>query len=484
MAQRYQVDGARDDGGLGCGKAMTDAGQLLLLDHDGGSFTATDLRASVDRLQALPRGGLAMLFTDKSLLSVSRFVALLAARVAVLPLDRQTRPETAADLIARYRPELVLLPDLGSPIAALLSGYDCQEDGWCVARDPAPPVHPELGVLLSTSGSTGSAKLVRLSHSNITSNAAAIAQSLSLRPEDRGVTSLPLHYSFGMSLVTSHLSVGSSVLVTPHSVLERRFWADMATFGVTHLAGVPQTYAMLDRIGLAEMDLPACRALLQAGGRLHPRYIQRFDEAARARGREFFVMYGQTEAAPRMACLPPERLPEKLGSVGVAIPGGRFEIRDGAGNLLPVGQIGEIVYRGPNVMMGYANSRADLALADLMGSVLPTGDLGHLDEEGFLYLTGRTKRIAKVAGARISLDEVEYMLSALDPVAVIAHPDDDGIAVFTTVAGDTSATRRKLASDLGVPSRAVTIAHVDRLPELANGKIDYPSLAPLIGARG
>jgi acyl-CoA synthetase (AMP-forming)/AMP-acid ligase II len=363
-----------------------------------------------------------------------------------------------------------------SPIAAVLRDYDCQPDGWCRSQREAPAVHPELGVLLSTSGSTGSAKLVRLSHTNIRSNAAAIAASLSLKPGDRVVTSLPLHYSFGMSLVTSHLSVGSSVLVSPRSVLEPQFWQDMDRYAVTHLAGVPQTYAMLNRLGFAQMELPSCRGLLQAGGRLSPELITRFHEDAVARGRRFFVMYGQTEAAPRMSCLPPERLPEKLGSVGLALPGGRFEIRDESGHLLPVGATGEIIYTGPNVMMGYATSRADLSLGDQMGSVLPTGDLGHLDSEGFLYISGRTKRIAKVAGSRVSLDEVEEMLADLAPVAAVAAADER-IVVFTSSTADPGRAGRRIRAALGVTNRDLSIQQLSQLPELPSGKIDYQALS-------
>jgi acyl-coenzyme A synthetase/AMP-(fatty) acid ligase len=278
-----------------------------------------------------------------------------------------------------------------------------------------------------------------------------------------------------MSLVTSHLSVGSSVLVSARSVLDPMFWRDIEGFGVTHLAGVPQTYAMLARLGFAQMELPACRGLLQAGGRLHPDLIAQFHEQAVARGRRFYVMYGQTEAGPRMSCLPPERLPEKLGSVGLALPGGRFEIRDEAGQLLPVGATGEIHYSGPNVMMGYATCREDLTLGDQMGSVLPTGDLGHLDDEGFLYVSGRTKRIAKLAGTRVSLDEVEGMLADLSPVAAVAAPDD-GIVVFTSSTADSGPPSRRVRAALGVTGKDLRVLPISQLPALSTGKVDYPAL--------
>jgi acyl-CoA synthetase (AMP-forming)/AMP-acid ligase II len=349
---------------------------------------------------------------------------------------------------------------------------------------PGTPTAPDLAVLLSTSGSTGSPKLVRLSRENIRSNAQAIASSLALRPQDRAVTSLPLFYSFGMSLITSHMMAGSSVLVTNRSVLEREFWANADDGGVTHLAGVPQTYAMLKRLGFSSMELPHLRGLLQAGGRLDPRLIAEFSADAADRGRQFFVMYGQTEAAPRMACLPPERLPEKIGSAGLALEGGRFKILDESGVALEAGKQGEIVYSGPNVMMGYAEVREDLTRGDDTGGELHTGDLGHLDDEGFLFITGRTKRIAKIAGARVSLDEVEAMLDSLSAVAAVAT-SEDGIAVFTTTndRAKIDAARRRLSHDLGAPFSLLRFVAVDELPLLSSGKVDYARLSELGGGR-
>ena len=134
-----------------------------------------------------------------------------------------------------------------------------------------------------------------------------------------------------------------------------------------------------------------------------------------ARGGRFFVMYGQTEATARIAYVPPDRLSEKLGSAGIAIPGGRLSIEPAGAGTMDGPVTGEVVYEGPNVMLGYATGSGDLALGDELGGVLRTGDIGYLDEDGFLFLVGRSKRIAKVFGLRINLDEVEAAMREHGP---------------------------------------------------------------------
>jgi acyl-CoA synthetase (AMP-forming)/AMP-acid ligase II len=289
-----------------------------------------------------------------------------------------------------------------------------------------------------------------------------------------------------MSLITSHIAAGGSILASGRSVIEPALWDQMARFGVTHFAGVPQSFAMMHRLRPHDRDLPSLRGLLQAGGRLSPTLIEAFDNDCRTRGREFFVMYGQTEAAPRMACLPPGRLRDKVGSVGQAIPGGHFQIRDARDAPLASGEVGEVVYTGPNVMMGYANRREDLGNGDEFGGVLHTGDLGYLDREGFLFLVGRAKRIAKLAGVRVSLDEVEMIAEQFLPTVVAVARGDDGVALITTEtdAGVLEQARRSVASELGAPFRLLSTHVVEHLPLLANGKIDYGSLSKKVSVDG
>ena len=361
---------------------------------------------------------------------------------------------TTVPAVARYLAAL----RLGRPVVLL----DPEGDpvGWA-ERFGTDDVHPDLALLLTTSGSTGNPKLVRLSRDAVLANARQIAEVLHITADDVAITTLPLFYSYGMSVLHSHLLRGATVVLERTGIMRRDFWTAVAAHGVTSMAFVPYQYEMLRRLRFDPAKYPTLRNLTQAGGRLRTDLVTDFAGRMAAVGGRLFVMYGQTEAGPRMATLPPERLADKLGSVGLALPGGEFRIEND-----------EVVYHGPNVMMGYADTAADLAKGDESGGVLHTGDLGLLDDEGFLFLTGRSKRMGKVFGVRINLDDVEKNF----PVAAVAG--DDKLHVFAEGVTDEEARglRTKIAEWLGTHHTGVVVRALGSLPLLPNGKIDYRAL--------
>ncbi|HVF75683.1 MAG TPA: AMP-binding protein [Acidimicrobiales bacterium] len=313
----------------------------------------------------------------------------------------------------------------------------------------AHDLHPDLALLLSTSGSTGSPKLVRLSHRNLDANAAAIAEYLELGADDRAITSLPMHYCYGLSVINSHLAAGAGLVLTGLSVVDRCFWDTFRAHEATSLAGVPYTFEMLDRVGFDGMHLPSLRVVTQAGGRLAPERVQRFAALGERKGWRFFVMYGQAEATARMAYLPPELATSYPDCIGVPVPGGSFEIAAD----------GELVYRGPNVMMGYASQPADLALGATVDA-LHTGDLARRTPEGLYQVVGRRGRFVKLFGLRIDLDHLERTLG------VVCAGNDERLVL----AGDAAAVCERT----GLPLSAVHV--VDDVPRLANGKPDYAAM--------
>jgi acyl-CoA synthetase (AMP-forming)/AMP-acid ligase II len=386
--------------------------------------------------------------TEDLIAAAAETLAATGGPVVFLPMAT-----TVAD-VARYLAAL----RLGKPVLLLDPDGDHTA---LIERFTTAEVHPDLALLLTTSGSTGNPKLVRLSAGAVLANAGQIADSLGITGADVAVTTLPLFYSYGLSVLHSHLVRGATVVLERTGLMQRDFWNAVTEHGVTSAAFVPSQYEMLRRLRFDPARYPALRTLTQAGGRLRTELVTDFAGRMAPVGGRLFVMYGQTEAAPRMAALPPERLADKLGSVGVALPGGAFSIEDG-----------EVVYRGPNVMMGYADTAADLCRGDELGGVLRTGDLGRLDDEGFLFLTGRLKRMAKVFGVRINLDDVERAF----PVAAVAG--DDKLAVFAeNLSGDEArALRTKIAEWLGTHFTGVTVHGLDALPLLPTGKVDYRAL--------
>ncbi|MNG90529.1 Long-chain-fatty-acid--CoA ligase [compost metagenome] len=338
------------------------------------------------------------------------------------------------------------------------------------------PLHPELAVLLPTSGSTGCAKWVRLSGRNLAANASSIREYLTLTAAERAITSLPLYYSYGLSVLNSHLLVGASLVLSEESVLERAFWQQVAQHDVTSCAGVPFTYQMLARLRFDWTRYPSLHTMTQAGGRLEPALARQFAEQALKLDRRFFIMYGQTEATARMSWLAADEVAVHPDSIGRAIPGGHFSLHELEGS--KPGE-GELIYHGDNVMMGYATGADDLALGALL-SELATGDLARRDDAGRYYICGRLSRFLKLFGKRVSLAEVESQLHRWGwSGACCGHDDSLLVVIEPRQEQDTDELQRQLAQWLLAPPRAVRVVEVKQLPRTSNQKIDYVVLAKL-----
>lgn len=460
--------------------------RLLAVTEAGERLTLGDLNAAARRF-ARAAGGHRLVFllcgnTPGTLLG---YLSCLKTGAVPLLLDARLAPDLLGQLLACYQPPLAYVPrDLPEEARTCLKDYcpvlDLADSQLLAAPGGAgPELHPDLALLLTTSGSTGSAKLVRISRKNLDANAKSIAEYLRLTPEERPITSLAMNYSYGMSIINSHLLAGAPVILTGRSVLERPFWDLAAREKATSIAGVPYTYQMFQRVGLMDMDLPALRTLTQAGGKLPEALHRTFAAWAAETGRSFCVMYGQTEASPRMGYLPPERAVDKCGSMGIPIPGGTFRLLgDGGADLQTPGQTGELVYRGENVAMGYARKPEDLSLGDQWGGELHTGDLARRDEEGFYYIVGRKSRFVKLYGSRVNLDEVERLLSARFPEAAFACVGRDDLlaAFYEGGASDlTGQAAEFLQTQLRFPPRAFQVRG-RTIPRSAAGKPQYAVL--------
>lgn len=398
---------------------------------------------------------------DNTLPALVAYLAALSSGNPLLVLP--TNPAAAEALADAYDPDIVVRTGDGQAVLEVRRDETCHE------------LHPELALLLSTSGSTGSPKLVRLSADGIQANAAAIAEYLQLRPTDRAATTLPLSYCYGMSVVNSHLLAGASLALTDLSVVDPCFWDLVRARQVTSFAAVPYTFDLLDRAGFADMDVPSLRYITQAGGRLAPERVRSYAELGRQQGWDLYVMYGQTEATARMAYLPPDQALEHPNAIGVPVPGGSFRLEP-----VPGLDACELVYSGPNVMLGYAERAEDLSLGRVVDE-LHTGDLARRGPDGLYEIVGRRSRFVKIVGLRVDLGQVERLLADLGVNAAAAGSDD---AVVAAVEGDhdLGLIAKTLAQDLGLPRAAVELHPVEAIPRLGNGKPDYPAIAALAGA--
>jgi acyl-CoA synthetase (AMP-forming)/AMP-acid ligase II/acyl carrier protein len=417
---------------------------------------------------------LVALAADNSIDSLVGYLAALAGNHPLI-LAPAGNAGGLRGMLSVYNPDVVLssaaspCTDVALPAAGALSPALLIDE-----RRPgsAHVLHPQLALLLSTSGSTGSPKLVRLSHRNLESNAEAIAGYLGISEDDRAATTLPMHYCYGLSVVNSHLLRGAGLVLTDLSVVDPCFWELFQASGATTFAAVPYTFELLDRVGFAKMDLPRLRYITQAGGRIAPESVRRYAELGQDRGWDLVVMYGQTEATARMAYLPPHLAARYPESIGVPIPGGTFRIDPVAGL-----EHGELVYTGPNVMLGYAETPADLADGRTVHE-LRTGDLAQVNDAGLYKVVGRLSRFVKILGLRVDLGQVERTLADLGLQAAVAG-DDQRVVIAVQGDHDCGLLARMLAGTLGLPRAAVEVVPVGRLPRLASGKADYPAVLAL-----
>lgn len=422
-----------------------------------------------ESIQCLGGKPLVFLFADNSIAAATLYLAALQANAAIALFPTGLAEERVAQLLTNYRPLAVF----GAGVPEDYEAWDRLSLPGAVLRSRFhAALNPDLALLLPTSGSTGSSKLVRLSRSALEANAASIAQGLSITADQRAALNLPISYSYGLSVLNSHLLMGASVLLSSHGVVSRAWWGRLAEHHATSMPGVPMIYEMLARLDFDKLAPTTLQTLTQAGGALSTPLIRRFHEIMAARRGKLFVMYGQTEATARISILDHSDLPARLGSVGRAIAGGSISIQ----NVHGVEMAGEILYRGPNVMLGYAETIEDLALGDEIRGCLATGDLGVIDAEGYLTITGRLKRIVKIAGLRINLDEIEAQVRRICPTAAVER--SGGLVVFAETESETTVAelRRKLQNLVLVPPTLLKVRTIDKLPTMANGKIDLQAL--------
>ena len=262
-----------------------------------------------------------------------------------------------------------------------------------------PKIHKKISLLINTSGSTGSQKFVKLSYDNIADNTLNIIKYLKIKNNDKMITTMPFAYSYGLSIINTHLKQNSSIILTNRSILEREFWSDFVNFKITNLNGVPKFWDIILKLNPHKILNDNIKFITQAGGALSKNTDKELSKFCVEETIKFYKMYGQTEASPRISYLDHKFCKTKIGSIGKPLPGGKIDIKNG-----------EIVYYGKNIFGGYSLNFKDLNKFKL-NKILKTGDLGYKDKDGFIYINGRKKRIFKLNGLRYSLDEIEKKIN-------------------------------------------------------------------------
>lgn len=430
------------------------------------------------------------LFTEKNLIfhictntigSIAGYVALINSGQTVAMIDDAISKSSLGKLMNTYLPEYICMSadmyDEFGEYKAVVKIYDYimvktnYNASCCIDED--------LVLLLSTSGSLSDNKYVRIAYKNMMSNANAIIEYLKITQSDRTITTLPMSYTYGLSIINSYLLAGATIVVTDYKLYQKEFWELVRSQNVTSISGVPYMYEMLEKFGFMNMAIPSLKTLTQAGGKLSIELQKKYAEYSQRNGIDFYIMYGQTEATARMAYLPCEKIKIKLGSIGIPIPGGKIILENEKGEEIIEAEVeGEIVYYGDNVSLGYANCRNDLQKNDENMGKLYTGDIAIKDEDGYLYIKGRKKRFVKLYGKRISLDRLENILSEMYKTEIYCIGNDNKIVVNVLRRHDLSETEMRdwITKHLNVAKDSVIVKTMYEVPRNSAGKVLYSKL--------
>lgn len=452
-----------------------------LIADDGRQITYGELLTENDKLASvIGKRCLVFSLCSNTIGSVVGYTGFMRNNIVPVLLNAHMDDELLNNLMDSYCPAFIWLPshmsdkypDFHQTYES--QGYTLLETGY----KKEYPLFGELGLLLTTSGSTGSPKFVRQTYSNVMVNARQIAEYLELSAEERPVTTLPMNYTYGCSIINSHLLVGATVLLTDQALITREFWSFMKEQRATSFGGVPYTYEMLDKLRFFRMDLPYLRYMTQAGGKLSPELHKKFAEYAIEKKKKFIVMYGACEATARMGYLPSDKSLEKYGSCGIAIPGGTFYLIDAENNLIEEPEVtGELVYEGANVTMGYAERGEDLIKGDERHGRLQTGDMAKRDADGFYFIVGRKKRFLKIYGNRVNLDEIDRLIKAqFDFTDCASTGVDDHMYIFVTDQSIVGDVRKFISDKTRINPSAFKVILIEEIPKNDAGKTLYKEL--------
>lgn len=483
---------------------------IAIIDEYGTKVTYREIGAIEEKIQdVIGKRALVVSLCQNSIGSVVGYLSFLNARIVPIMLNAHLEQELLVNLLSTYLPEYLWVPldmvtsgQVEDVLKAVKENEKSKTDGATrktkeniqiiysvydysliqTGFEKKYELYPELGLLLTTSGSTGSPKFVRQSYDNIRANAKSIVEYLKLDETERPITTLPMNYTYGLSIINSHAMVGATLLVTEKSLMQKEFWAFFKEEKATSFGGVPYTYEILDKLRFMRMELPTLRTMTQAGGKLTPELHAKFAAYAKEKGKNFVVMYGQCEATARMGYLPADMAVEKCGSMGIAIPGGKFVLMDADGEEIQEPHVtGELVYEGANVTLGYAECGKDLAKGDERKGLLQTGDMAQFDEDGYYYIVGRKKRFLKIYGNRVNLDEMDRMIKgAFDELECACAGVDDHMYIFLTEEAKAKAKAEEVkafvAHKTGLNPVAFRVIIVKEIPKNDAGKVLYREL--------
>ena len=456
--------------------------KVALISPGRGTFTYSDLiEQSFILRNYIKANSFILLVCTNSIETFIGYIFAMKNNCTVMLIDAKMREEDINAVISAYNHDAIIGPKHILKELKVQQAENIFNDffdyGVLVLKTVRKkPFNKNICLLLPTSGSMGSRKFVVISKDNLYANTNSIIKFLGITTKERAVTTMPFSYTYMLSIVNTHLEVGASILVTDKSLFTRSFWDNYTEHNVTSFSGVPYIYQILKKLALEKIFTPSLNLITQAGGKLRYEIASELVKLCKQQGVKFVSMYGQTEATSRISYLDPKFCEKKIGSIGKPIPNGKMWIEnDNFEVITTAGHRGELVYKGPNVSWGYAHDYNDLCIAGQNNEMLRTGDIAYFDEDGFFYLDGRLKRIAKLFGIRLNLDELEEKMFD-EGFLVVCLETEEKIGVFFEMEYCLDKLLNSLVKITSQNKSGFLCVKIPKFPRTVSGKINYNQL--------
>ena len=413
-------------------------------------------------------------FSENSVASFTFYIACMNLRAVPLLLSPQTDHQLVQLLIKKYKPNYIIAPErisknFNGKVLKQYHNYKLIQQ-----NDLLHNLFENLSLLIPTSGSTGSPKLVRHSYENIHSSVQAVAKIFELNSNHKSFVFLPMYYTMGLSAINSHIYVGATVILIRSAITDISFWKALKDNEPTNLSGVPYSYEILKKMRFFKMKMPYLKFINVGGGKLSSKIYDECVNFAEENGAKFIPTYGQTEGSSRMAFLDSEMVEIKKGSIGKSISLGTLSIINSKGFESFEGESeGELVYKGPNVTLGYANELSDLKKPDERNGILFTGDLARRDIDGYYYITGRKSRFLKLFGIRVSLYEVEQIVQSEFNIDCACYGNDEKMIVLITDESLVNQVIDLIINKTGLFHQVFSVNYIEKIPRNESGKVIF-----------
>lgn len=452
---------------------------MAAIDDAGGQLTYGDLVALRGELSAvLPERELVFCLCENKVGALAGFLSLYDCKDVCLLLSAHIDKVLLKVLDDTYGPSYYWMPETMDEESGYERVYEYKGFVLCKTGKKAPALHSDLSMLMTTSGTTGSPKLVRHKYGNIESNAKNVAKVFGWTPEERGIIDLPMQYTMGLNVINSHLYAGATLLLIEANLMSPKYWSFIKEQKGSNFTGVPFSYEILNRLRFWKMDLPYLTTMAEGGGKLSDTLFKTIADYAVEKGKRFFATFGTTETSARLAFLPPSVAATHIGSIGHAIPEGKLILVDENGNEINEADVeGELRYEGPNVTMGYGTCVEDLAKGDEFCGVYETGDLAKKDADGFFYIVGRKKRFLKLFGLRVSLDQSEKIISEnFGGIECACTGDDNQMLIYITQEDLKDEVKKLISEKTNLMTKFFDVRVINEIPRFESGKINYREL--------